>query len=69
MPPSGCVQHLRVWTVGKWLYLARTLPDVADLFQPLEIALRSRFIPTLTGRAEPGDLERALLSLPARFGG
>ena len=39
---------------GKWLYLAWTLPDVADLFHPLEIALRSRFIPALTSGASPG---------------
>ena len=31
--------------------------------------MRSNLIPSLTGRAPPGDLERLLLSLPPRLGG
>ena len=40
-----------------------------QLFQPLEDVIRSKFIPCLTGRAPPNDLERNLLSLPPRLGG
>ena len=54
---------------GKWHYLARTVPDIQDLLLPLEKAVRQVFIPALTGRAAPGDLERELLSLPPRLGG
>ena len=54
---------------SKWLYLARIVPDLQDLLQPLEDAIRQIFIPALTGRVSPGDLERELLSLPARLGG
>ena len=28
---------------NKWTYLARTVPDIADLFRPLEEAIRHRF--------------------------
>ena len=37
--------------------------------QPLEDAIRQKFKPALTGRAQPGDAERDLLALPARLGG
>lgn len=54
---------------SRWLYLARTTPDISDLFTPLETALRTQFIPALTGRDAPSELERTLLALPARLGG
>ena len=54
---------------GKWLYLARTMLGIGDLFKPLEMALRHTFIPALTGQSAPGDLLRDLLALPARLGG
>ena len=52
--------------VHKWTYLARTVPDITRLFQALE---GTKFIPCLTGRAPPNDLERNLLSLPPRLSG
>eukprot|EP00731_Ephydatia_muelleri_P009516 Em0005g102a len=55
--------------VHKWSYLARTVPDITRLFQPLEDVIRTKFIPCLTGRAPPNDLERNLLSLPPKLGG
>ncbi len=54
---------------GKWLFLARTMPDVKELLLPLEMSLRQCFLPALTGRSAPGDIERRLLALPARHGG
>ena len=53
---------------GRWLYLARTVPNIGNLLQPLENTLRQRFIPALTGRPAPSDTERELLALPARIG-
>ena len=53
---------------SRWVYLSRVAPDIADLLQPVENVLR-QFIPTLTGRTQPGDVERELFSLPARLGG
>ena len=52
--------------VHKWSYLARTVPDITRLFQPLEDVIHTKFIPCLTGRAPPNDLERNLLSLPPK---
>ena len=46
----------------------RTLPDIQDLLRPLEDALVSSFIPSLTAyRCNP--TERQLLELPTRAGG
>ena len=33
---------------GKWLYLARTIPEIKDLLQPLEYTIFLKFIPALT---------------------
>eukprot|EP00731_Ephydatia_muelleri_P023453 Em0015g1036a len=52
--------------VHKWSYLARTVPDITRLFQPLEDVIRTKFI---TGRAPPNDLGCNLLSLPPKLGG
>ena len=54
---------------SKLTYFIRTIPDMNDLLIPLEETIRSRFIPALTGGYQCSDLERKLLSLPARFGG
>ena len=51
---------------GKWLYLARTVPNIGNLLQPLENILREKFIPALTGRPAPGGTERELLELYTR---
>ena len=55
--------------VGKWQYLSRTIAGIESLLQPLEDAIRQCFIPALTNRPAPGDLERELLALPTRLGG
>ena len=55
--------------VHQWTYLARTVPNIGTFFTPIEDIIRSNLIPSLTGRAPPGDLERLLLSLPPRLGG
>ena len=44
------------------------MPDTSELFKPLEDAIRGDFIRALLKR-EVNDLERDMLSLPARFGG
>ena len=50
--------------ISKWLFIARTIPNVDDLFQPLEECIRHTCIPEVTGHSPPGDLERNLLALP-----
>ena len=53
---------------GQWTFLSRTMLDAADLFQPLEESIRKDFIRALLKR-DVNDLERDMLSLPARMGG
>ena len=53
----------------KWSFIARTMPNTASLFQPLEEVITCRLIPAITGRQPPGDLERSMLALPCRDGG
>ena len=53
---------------GKWNFLQRVLPNLADEFQPLEDLIRSNFLPKLTGR-DLTKVEREILALPARDGG
>ena len=54
---------------SKWTFLARTVPDVSHLFQPLEDAIRQRFLPTLTGQNHFNDSVRSLIALPTCLGG
>ena len=52
--------------VGKWNYLSRTIPNISDHLVPLEVSIRTKLIPALTGRPHN---ERDLLALPVRLGG
>ena len=54
---------------AKWNYLSRTVPNSADLFQPLEDIIRQRFLPTITGQNTFSDSVRDLTALPTRLGG
>jgi hypothetical protein len=53
---------------SQWTFLCRSMPGNPLLFQPLEDTIRKVFLPALL-RREVNDLERDLLSLPARMGG
>ena len=53
---------------NQWSFLCRSMPGDPLLFEPLEDAIRTVFIPALL-RREVNDLERNLLSMPARMGG
>ena len=54
---------------AKWNYLSRTVPDIGNLFQPLEDIIHQRFLPVLTGQNTFSDSVRDLLALPTRLGG
>ena len=54
---------------SKWTYLTRVVPNVSDLFAPLEAIIRQIFLPSVTGQSSIGDSERELLALPVRLGG
>ena len=53
----------------KFSFLCRTIPNIEGHLHPLEKCIRSNFIPSLTSRSPPNDLERDLLGLPPRLGG
>ena len=53
---------------SQWTFVSRAMTDISDLFQPLEDAIRLALLPALVHR-EVNDLERELLSMPARYGG
>ena len=66
--PQACFAAYTFGLKHRWTYFMRTLPDIQDLLRPLEDALVSSFIPSLTGhRCNP--TERQLLELPTRAGG
>ena len=52
----------------RWTFIQRTVQGIANLFIPLEEAIREQFIPALIGR-QVSELERRLLALPYKHGG
>ena len=54
---------------NKWSFLSRTVQNIDPLLQPLELILRTLFIPAITGLSPPNDETRHILALPARCGG
>ena len=54
--------------IGKWTYLARTIPHSSELFIPLENAIRTIFLPSLTGQSPFNDTDQNMLALPTRLG-
>ena len=47
----------------------RTIPNISNLLQPLEDAIRNLLLLELLNGYICNDLERKLFSLPAKFGG
>ena len=52
----------------RWTYFLRTLPDIAELLEPLERAINEVLIPAVTDHTVT-KVERDLLGLPVRMGG
>ena len=52
----------------RWTYVQRTIPDISNLFVPLEEAIRNLLIPSLVGR-KISEIERRIIALPVRLGG
>ena len=68
--PHAAYAPLTHSLLGRWLYLIRVTDRSANLLlQPLEEAIRTKLIPTLTGQSPLNDNVRHLLALPARLGG
>lgn len=54
---------------SKWSFLSRTTPCISHQLRVLDDILRTAFIPILTGRPPPNDVDVRLFALPARLGG
>ena len=67
-PQATCASFTH-GVVSKWNFLARVIPDISDLIQPLEEAIHHIFLPSLTGRQAFSDDERNIIALPVRLGG
>ncbi len=67
-PHAAFTVYTHGWC-SKWLFLARTTPNISHLLKEIEDIIRNNLLPTLTGRPPPNNTERDLLSLPARLGG
>ena len=50
---------------SRWSYIQRSVPEISDLFVPLEDAIRNSLIPAILGR-NISDIERDMTALPLR---
>ena len=66
--PHAAYTALTKGLCSRWNFLLRTVPNIADLLQPLEDAITQSFIPALIGR-QLDDEERRIFALPCRMGG
>ena len=66
--PQAALSAYSKGVSSRWQYLQRTVPDISEMFRPLEVAIRNKFIPALIGRPI-SDLERRIFALPYRYGG
>ena len=67
--PHAAYSALTHGLSNKWSYLSRVTPNISHLLNPLDVTLKAKLLPALTGRPTPNDQECALFALPARHGG
>ena len=67
--PHAAYSALTHGLLGRWTFLSRTLPDVDELFSPLEQTIHLCLLPSLIGKCTFSDIKRQLLSLPSHLGG
>ena len=67
--PQTAYAGLTIWLQAEWQYVARTVPGINHIFEPVEQAIRRYFIPALLG-VEVVDAElRTLLAGGLKQGG
>ena len=54
---------------SRWHFIAQTIPNLKEAFQPLEDTIRHSLLPVLLGISPPNDSLRDLLTLPPQWGG
>ena len=67
--PQAAYAALTHGLMSRWMDVVRTIPNISDLFMPLEEVIRHQFLPALTGRRGITDEERDLFALLCRLGG
>ena len=55
--------------IRKWIYYLQTVPNITDVLQRLEDAIRQHLISAVKGNSSISDLDRRLFSLPVCLGG
>ena len=51
-----------------WLFVCGTASNICRLLEPMEEVIRTSFLPALTGRPPPNNIERDMFALPIRLG-
>ena len=54
---------------SKWIYLARTVPNIEPMLKPMEKIIRYKFLPAITGQNALNDSVQDLMALPTYLGG
>ena len=67
--PHAAYSALTNGLVGRWTFLMRVVPDISEMLQPLEDAIRLHLLPAITVRTALSDAERRVLALPVRDSG
>ena len=50
-------------------YIMRTIPNISHLLKPIDDIILTKFMPAITDGIKINQIERKLLSLPAKYGG
>ena len=50
-------------------YIMRTIPNISHLLKPIDDIILTKFIPAITDGIKINQVERKILSLPAKYGG
>ena len=66
--PQACYAAFTFGLRHRWTYFLRTLPDIAELLEPLERAINELLIPAVTEHTVT-KVKRDLLGYPVRMGG
>ena len=67
-PHAAFTAYTHGWC-NRWSFLTRTTPNICHHLREIEDIIRMKLLPSLTGRPPLNNIERDLLSLPARLGG
>ena len=66
--PEACYAAFTFGLRHRWTYFLRTLPDIAELLEPLERAINEALIPAVSDHTVT-KAERDLFGLPVHMGG